>query len=208
MDLHGCSIDRPGTHQVVATELSTGATATSTSVDITTGPAATVVFAEAPTDLTAGQPFGLSVAMHDAGGNIADVTGHVIGLVMTSVAGRTGGRLACTGGNEGATAAGVGSFDGCTISRPGTYRLTAYTDTGVAVSAPIAVTLGAPAEVAFISAPAMTIDGGLLATPQVRLRDDAGNEVDAEVTLSASGGSLTGCATSVTSRHGIAAFPG
>lgn len=116
----GCAIDRTGTYTLRAT--SAGLTAVSSSIVVTAGPAAALVFATSPSNATATQPFPTQpvVMIVDAGGNRTTSSAPVT-LALTSPAGAT---LSCASNPRSATS-GLATFSGCAISTAGTYTLTA-----------------------------------------------------------------------------------
>lgn len=205
---HGCDVDRAGSYRLVATETGTGATATSDIFDVTVGDAVVVAITAAPSAAAAGETFAVTVELRDAGGNVATTSGDRVRLTLASGPDSRGTRLTCASGLAVETQSGEATFSGCSVPNPGTYRLTAAADVGVAVSDTFPVSTGPPASLTFVSAPIAASNGGLLATPIVLVHDAGGNTVDTQVALSATGGSLIGCSLTTLAVHGLAAFPG
>ena len=206
----GCSIDRPGTYRLLATEPDTGLTATSNEFTITVGNAVGVAITQSPTThMFAGDSFPVTVELQDAGGNVDTAFGDEVRLALAPT-GEFAAGLTCDGGTSATAASGVARFTACAVDGEGEQRLVAVAGPGVAMSGPFVVLRGPPASVAFLSAPTAAINGGLLATPRVLVRDAGGNIVpDTFVDLSVDGGSLDGCDPSArTVVEGTAAFPG
>jgi hypothetical protein len=151
----GCTIDKAGTGYKLTATVTSLTAATSTTFDISQGPAAKLGFTTDPTDGPGGIDFPSQpvVAIQDAGGAaVATATGTVT-LAITTGTGTSGAVLSCTGGLAQAAVDGVATFSGCTIDRAGTgYTLTASAGSLTAavskafnVSAPVALMALSPA---------------------------------------------------------------
>jgi hypothetical protein len=134
----GCSIDRlspaGNPYQLVASTI-TGLTAVnSATFPVTVGPAARLAFTVQPVHATMGQPFPVApaVSIQDAGGNVittgADSTRSVTLAIGVNPA---AGILTCPGGLTRSAVAGVATFTGCSIDRPGTGYTLVATSTGL-----------------------------------------------------------------------------
>jgi hypothetical protein len=144
----GCKIDKSGNgYTLIATDGSL-TSATSSTFNITVGPAAQLVFTQQPSNSTPGTAFATQpvVTIEDAGGNTVSDTGTVALAIGINPG---GGTLTCTNNTVNAVA-GVATFASCRINNAGTgYTLTA-SRAGLtqAVSSPFsiaaAVTYGAP----------------------------------------------------------------
>ncbi len=207
----GCRVDKPGTYTLTAT--STGLTsAVSASFTITAVPSK-LVFTTSPSSSTGGTAFATQpvVAVQDINGNPTTGT-NTVTLSITTAAGAT---LTCTSNPRAATA-GVATFAGCRINRPGTYTLTA-TASGLtsAVSASFSVTVGSATKLGFTTNPSNSTGGTAFAgQPVVSVQDAGGNTVTtstATVDLSittAGGATLTCTDDPKTAVAGVAAFAG
>jgi hypothetical protein len=134
----GCSIDRANVTPYTLHAASTGlAAATSTSVTITVGPPAQVVFTVQPSATSAAnvnfaaQP---QVKIEDAGGNTVttDNTSSVT-LDLTRPSSPVGAVLTCNAASTVVVTAGIGNFTGCSVDRASTpnYTLAAHDTTDV-----------------------------------------------------------------------------
>ena len=219
----GCKIDKAGTGYTL-TASSAGLTgATSTTFNITVGPAAQLAFSAYPasptvTTLTP-QP---AVTVQDAGGNTV-TSDNATSITLAIGTNPAAGTLACTGGLSKTVTAGVASFAGCTINNPGTgYTLTADDGAGglaLITGAAFNVVAGPATKLAFTTQPGGGIEDTPWATqPVVTVQDQFGNTVTTDsstvVTLAITspvvgGGSLSctgGLSKTVTA--GVASFTG
>jgi hypothetical protein len=128
----GCSIDRAGTgYRLHAASPNVPALtpADSSAFNVTIGPASQLMFVLGPpTVATAGVPFpnAIQVAVTDEGGNL--VVGQQAVVRLSLGANPGGASLSCANGLDVATVSGVATFNGCSVSAPGTgYRLSART---------------------------------------------------------------------------------
>jgi hypothetical protein len=123
----GCTIDKAGNgYTLIATDGSL-TSATSSSFNITVGPAAKLAFTQQPAGAKTGIAFVTQpkVAIQDAGGNTVTTNSSSVTLAITSGAGTSGAGLNCTT-NPLAATSGVVSFSGCAIDTTGPgYTLTA-----------------------------------------------------------------------------------
>ncbi len=190
----GCTVDRAGDYTLVATAVGTDVEVESAPFIIAAGAVDRAVFSVSPSDAIANAPFGTQpvVRFLDAGGNVVEDSAGDVRLALAGDS--TGGALSCDA-NPVEAESGVATFEGCQISAPGSYRLTAVTAAGVAVSAPFNVGSGDPVGLAFESVATTYYSGSVLsAQPRVVVVDSAGNHLttspDADVALTAEGGSL------------------
>jgi signal peptidase I len=209
----GCSINKPGTYTLTATSGVLTA-AISTSLTVTTGPAAKLAFTTNPSGSTGGVPFAAQpvVAVQDAGGNTVATSTAPVTLGITTPAGAT---LTCTANPKNAVS-GVAVFSGCSINKTGTYTLTATSGgLATAVSTSLAITTGPAVTLAFTSTPTNAAPNTVFATqPVVAVQDAGGNTVatsTAPVMLSLTppmGATLTCTANPKNAVFGVAAFAG
>jgi hypothetical protein len=209
----GCRIDNPGTYTLSAASPGL-TTAVSASFIISVGSTTKLAFTTSPSVSTGGIAFGTQpvVAVQDAGGHTVTTSTVPVTLVISTPAGAT---LTCAANPVNAIA-GVATFAGCGIDRPGTYTLTAAS-LGLtnAVSSSFTITVGPATKLAFTAAPSNTTAAIVFGTqPVVVVQDAGGNTVTAStasVTLSITtpaGATLT-CTTNPTSAVlGLATFAG
>ncbi|MCU1459824.1 MAG: hypothetical protein JWL73_3916 [Actinomycetia bacterium] len=176
----GCNVNLAGTYTLTATDGSL-ASAVSSSFTVTAGTATHLAFTAQPSASTGGAAFATqpSVAVKDAAGNTVTTDVTAVTLDITTPAGAT---LSCTADPKTA-AAGVATFAGCKVDRPGTYTLTA-TDGSLAsaVSSSFTITVGAPAQLAFTTQPSGATGGvAFTGQPAVTVRDAGGNTVSGDV---------------------------
>jgi trimeric autotransporter adhesin len=125
----GCNINKIGTGYTLTATSSGLTSATSSTFNITLGPAAQLAFTVQPsastvaTDVFAQQP---TVTVQDAGGNTVTTSSASITLAITSGTGATGAALTCTANPKNASS-GVDAFAGCKIDTGSNslYTLTA-----------------------------------------------------------------------------------
>jgi hypothetical protein len=121
----GCKIDKAGTGYTLTATDGTLTSATSSSFNVTVGPAAKLAFVQQPAGAFTGAAFTTQpqVAVQDAGGNVVTTDTSSVTLAIGTNPG--GGTLTCTA-NPQAASSGVASFAGCKIDKAGTgYTLTA-----------------------------------------------------------------------------------
>jgi hypothetical protein len=211
----GCNINFVGTYTLTATD---GAltTAVSSSLTITVGPAAKLVFTTPPSaTATGGSAFATQpvVAVQDAAGNT--VTGNTSDVLLT-ITTPAGAILTCTA-NPKTAVAGVSTFAACRIDKIGTYTLTASDGAlTTAVSPDIVVSVGVAAKLAVTTQPGASTGGVDFPTqPVVTVQDAGGNTVTtntSSVTLSITGspgGAVLSCTSNPQSAvAGVATFAG
>jgi hypothetical protein len=210
------SIDKTGTGYKLTASSSGLTSATSSTFDVTAGPAVKLGFTQQPGGGTGGvvwttQP---KVAIQDALGNTVTTSTASVTLAITSGTGTSGAVLTCTT-NPKAAVSGVTTFTGCKLDKPGTgYTLTA-TATGLtsAVSNAFDVALGPAAKVVYTQQPTAVVAGSLISPAVVATVQDAGGNTvtssSATVTIAIGtnpgGGTLSGTA-SVAASAGVATF--
>ena len=223
----GCKITGTvgaGTYTLSATR--TGlATANSSNVTITAGPAAKLVFTTQPGGGPDGAAFATQpvVTIEDTSGNTVTTSNAQVTLGINSQP-ATGATLTCTN-NAVAANAGVASFANCkVVGKIGSYTLSA-TMTGpiTATSSPFGITVGAASQLVFTTQPVGGVtEGTNFATqPVVTVEDSGSNPVTTDngtVAVSigtyagGNGGNTQGTlgctATTVNANAGVATFAG
>ena len=133
----GCAIDKVGSYKLVAT-LGSLTVTSSTTITVSAGAAAKLVYTSLASDTYAGGVFFTqpAVTIEDAAGNTVTTNSSSVTLAITPTTG--GAALSCTA-NPKAAASGVATFAGCAINVARTYTLTA-TD-GALTSATDSVTI-------------------------------------------------------------------
>src|SRR3954447_2121850 len=213
----GCMIDKIGTGYTLKATDGSLTLATSTTFNVTVGPAAKLGFTQQVAGAKAGIAFTTQpkVAVQDAGGNTVTTDTSNVTLAIGTNPGE--GTLTCTT-NPLAAVAGVASFAGCKVDKAGTgYTLTA-TDGSLttATSNAFNVTVGPAAKLAFTQQPTGATGGTALTTqPKVAVLDAGGNQVTTDtsnVTLAIGtnpgGGTLTCTTNPVAASAGAASFSG
>jgi hypothetical protein len=208
------SINNAGTYTLIANG---GALlpATSSSISVgsaTTGGASKLVFTMQPASTTAGAPMNVTVQVQDASGNLVTSATNPITVALFTNPGS-----ATIGGTKTvAASAGVANFS-LSVNRPGSGYSLAATATGlsVGVSNAFDITVGAAAQVAFLSGPTNTQSGSPIPTMTVAVEDSQGNQVATSgvvialtLTDNTTGGTLTGTAMQATNASGVATFSG
>jgi trimeric autotransporter adhesin len=210
----GCAINSAGSGYTLTATDGTLVAATSTSFSIGVGPAAKLAFttqpvssagAQAGTDATAftQQPV---VTVEDAGGNTVTSNSSSVTLAITSGTGTAGASLSCTT-NPLAASAGVATFSGCGINKPGSGYTLKATDGALtsATSVNFSIGSGPAAKLVFTQSPvnsagAQAGTGGIAWSqqPVVTVEDAAGYTVTSDsssVTLAITSGTGTSGAT-------------
>ena len=175
------SINKVGTGYTLSATPAAGAppaAATSNAFNITPGPAAKLAFTVQPPNGAAGTALtpAIQVTAQDAQGNTTPAfTGNV-----TIAIGANPGAATLAGGGPVAAVAGVASFGGLTLNKPGTgYTLTASA-TGLtgATSTTFNIAIGPLAQLVFSTQPSSAAAGATI-SPAVQItgRDAAGNTV-------------------------------
>ncbi|HEX8692646.1 MAG TPA: Ig-like domain-containing protein, partial [Longimicrobium sp.] len=206
-------IDKVGSGYTLTAAASGLTGATSSAFDVTAGAAAKLVFAQQPTNTTAGAAIApaVTVEVQDALGNV--VSGATNSITLAIGTNPSGGTLSGT-----ATVAavnGVATFSDLSIDKTGTGYTLAASSSGLtgATSSAFDVAPGAATKLAFTVQPSNTSAGASI-TPavQVTVQDAAGNTVtgaSSSITLAIgtnpSGGTLSGTAT-VAAVNGVATF--
>ena len=149
----GCAIDKasptsPANPFVLVASASGLTSAESAALAVTAGPATKVIFTVQPSNGTAALalPTQPVVAITDAGGNVVTTGANSTRTVTLALGANTGGGvLTCTGGLTKAAVAGLATFAGCSISKPGVGYTLVASSTGLtsATSTPFNVTAGA-----------------------------------------------------------------
>jgi len=217
----GCKVDKAGTGYTLTANDNSLAAATSTTFDVTVGPAAQVAFTQQPTSSTGGITFGTQpkVTVQDAGGNTVTTDSSSVTLSITGGTGTGGAALTCTT-NPLAATSGVAAFGGCKIDKAGTnYKLHAIDGSLTAAdSNAFNISVGPAAQVAFTQQPTSSTGGIAFGTqPTVTVEDAGGNTVTGDssnVTLSittstgTAGAALTCTTNPLAASAGVASFAG
>jgi hypothetical protein len=201
----GCSINTIGDYTLRAAASTAGVSPITTTLTVTLGPVAQLVFTTPPAGAVGGIAFTTQpvVAIEDAGANIV-TTDNTSAITLGVATGPNGGTLSTCA--PATTTAGMATFSGCTLDTAGSYIISA-TDTPdqviAAPAAPLTVAVGTPAQLVFNPEPAGATAGSAFTTqPTVTIEDKVGNvettdtsAVSLAVTPGTGAGSLTGCAT-------------
>ncbi len=206
----GLSLTRAGSSYSLEASGSGISSADSATFDVTpAAPALLAITGDPPASTTAGEPFGLSVSVEDAFGNVA--TGFDGNISIALSGGPSGATLG--GGTTVAAANGVADFADLILPRDGTgYSLQATSpQLAGARTARFAVVPATPARLVVTSQPPSSITAGSPFGLAVAVEDAYGNVVTGDsgvlnVTL-AGGASLAG-ATTVHLEHGLGTFSG
>ena len=219
----GCQITgtaAAGTYTLTATDGGLTA-ATSASFVINPGVPTQLVFTTQPSGGTGGVAWSTqpAVSVEDVNSNVVTSDTSSVALAITSGTGDPSATLTCAA-NPQAAVAGVATFSGCKIDKPGNgYTLTA-TDGSLtsAVSAAFNVTVGSASQVVFTTQPVGGVTEGtsLPTQPVVSVEDAGGNVVTTDsssVTLSKNSGPAGGtlsCSSGLTAAasSGVATFSG
>ncbi|MFN8630500.1 MAG: hypothetical protein U0838_09340 [Chloroflexota bacterium] len=178
----GCKVDLAGSgYQLTATATGLGGVTTNT-FTITVGAAAQLVFVTQPGGGTGGTAWATQPSLNvlDAGGNLVTSSSLSVTLSITTGSGTSGAVLACTPGLSASAASGIVTFAGCRIDKAGAGYTLKATGAGVsaATSSTLAITVGAPAKLAFGTQPGGGTAGAAWATqPAVLVQDAGGNTV-------------------------------
>ena len=181
------------------------------SSDINVGPATHLVFTTMPSSTAvAGVPFSVQPVLEVENDSGQPVSTDLSPVVLSLTVNGTGATLAGCSGNE---VAGVITFTGCDISAAGTYTLGA-TDgnlsTDPSTNPTITVSGSTAPYLVFTTQPVGGNSGSTLATQPVVKVYVGANTLDTgysgTVTLTSSGGVLSGCST-ITVTNGVGATP-
>lgn len=218
-DFSGCSVNHPGTYQLVATVTgATGVTATSSEFTVTVGPLAQLVLSGAPTSALGGTDFStaLTVTYEDAGGNTVTTDTEPVTLAIAPGTGAPGADLSCGGSGAPVSASpteGVATFANCQINLAGTnYQLLVTGPEVLAMTAPFNVSVGRAVALTFIDSPdGATVDNVFPIAPEVEAVDAGGNVVTGfseNVSLADSADDLSCATLSAAPAEGVATFDG
>ncbi len=189
-DFSACRIDTAGANYTLTASASGLASGVSQRLTVTAAPASSLAFSAAPAaaGTTGGTAFASQpvVRVIDAFGNTVTTSAATVTLSIAPGAGQPGATLACTGGLAKAATAGIAAFAGCKIDKAGAgYQLVASaTGLAAATTGPIAVGVGAPAQLAFAVLPGASTGGvPFPAQPVVAILDAGGNPTTATLTV-------------------------
>jgi hypothetical protein len=174
---------------------------------VAAGAATKLVFKTQPIASNAGSAFPTQpvVAITDSGGNTVATGASATKTVTLAIGANPGGGvLTCTGGLSRVAVAGVASFAGCTISKPGVGYTLVASSSGLtsATSAPFNVTSGANLTIVS-SAPVITWGSSVSLTMRIDL---LGANRQVQLQGSKNGSTWTGIANIVTNAAGVATF--
>src|SRR5450755_4112047 len=215
----GCQITgKTGSYTLSAT--ATGlSTATSSSFNLTVGPATQLAFSTQPGGGANGATWGTqpAVSVQDSGGNVVSTNNTASVTLATATQPAGGGAFACTT-NPKTAAAGVATFAGCKITgKTGSYTLSASaTGLSTATSNSFNLTAGPASQLAFSTQPGGGANGATWTTqPAVSIEDASGNVTNggSNITLAiasqpGSGASLTCSSNPQGANAGVATFTG
>ncbi|MBM4054748.1 MAG: hypothetical protein FJ264_08775 [Planctomycetes bacterium] len=196
-------------HTATATDAD-NITGTSSSFTTMAGTATKVVFAQQPTNATAGAAINPSVTvqLQDAYGNNVSSSGVSIAMSLSSGTGTLSGTTLQT-----TNSGGLATFNDLSIDLAGSKNLTASGDgLSSAVSNTFTISAGSAVKIVFIQQPSDTTAGNaILPTITVRLQDAYGNNVSSSgvsiaMSLSSGTGILSGTTLKTTSASGLATF--
>ncbi len=178
-----------------------------------TQPAAELGFVQPPTGETAGAPFGISVGIEDANGNI--VTTDQSNVTISIGTGPSGATIVGTTTIRAIN--GIATFNGISLPKAGTYTINAsdssFTSFPLLTSSSFIVGPGAPAGVVFAQQPVNTPGSAVMnPSPVVDVVDANGNIVSTDnstITLSVANGPTGGLPAgdlSAVAVNGVATF--
>ena len=206
------SINKTGVGYTL-TSASTGLTSiTSTTFNVTPGPASKVVYTQQPTSTVAGVTISpsLTVTVQDAGGNTVTSSTATITIAIGTNPG--GGTLSGTVSVN--ATAGVATFNTLSINKTGVGYTLVAASTGLtsATSTAFNITVAAAAQLGFTQQPGGGTGGVAWATqPKIAIQDAFGNTVTtstASVTLAITGGTGTTGAVLTCTTNPLAAVAG
>ena len=203
------SINLAGSKNLTAT--SAGLTsAVSNAFTISAGTATKVVFAQQPTDATAGAAISpaVTVQLQDGSGNNVSTSGVSVTMSLSSGTGALSGTTVQT-----TNASGLATFNNLSINLAGSKNLTA-TSAGLtsAVSNAFTISAGTATKVVFAQQPTDATAGAAISPAvTVQLQDGSGNNVSTSgvsvtMSLSSGTGSLSGTTAQTTNASGLATF--
>jgi hypothetical protein len=211
----GCNLTLAGSYTLKAT--ATGlTTAISTTIVVSVGTEAKLVFTTQPASTTAGTAFTVAVSVEDAGGNVVTTSTDSIALAI----GTNPGSSTLSGTTPVNAVNGVATFSGMSLNKTGTgYTLTA-TDSTTAITAATSsafnITASTATQLIFTTEPSGSANAGtaFATQPTVTVEDASGNTVTtstASITLSltvAGGATLTCTANPKSATAGVDTFAG
>jgi hypothetical protein len=164
------ALDTSGIYTVQANDGSL--TALDTTVTVTPAASRLVLTSVPTTTITAGNPFGLSVALEDAFGNVVSLYS---GSIELTLSGGSGG--AALGGVSTTTASGgEASFSNLSLTVPGTYTIEAIApELSLTTSASVTVAAGAATQLAFTVEPSAQVNEQGVFSVTVTAEDAYGN---------------------------------
>jgi len=183
----GCAIDKAGTYTMSASDGSLAA-ATSTSITVVAGPAASLAFVAGPSFVaTSGTALATQpvVAAQDWAGNLVAADARSVTLSLSDP---SGAALVCDSNTETAVS-GIARFSGCAIDKTGIHTLRATSGSlTAATSTSVTVFPGVPAAVAVVvgSGQSAVVGGEFTSRLVARVTDANANAVpDVSVTFAA-----------------------
>ena len=204
----GLTLNLAGTGYVLTASSGALTNAVSGSITATAGPATNFIFTTGPANIVAGQVMPpVVVTAKDVNGNVATA---FTGTIIVTLGSNPGGGM-LSGSTSAAAVAGVATFSGLSVNRPGVgYTLFAgATGIGGVMSGAFTVAVGPPASCVLVSGNTQTAAVNTTLAPiVVAVADAAGNPVpNAGVTAAviAGGGSLASTTVS-TNAQGQASF--
>jgi hypothetical protein len=232
----GCTQTSTGSYTLTATSSPVYTPVTGPTFNVSSGTANKLAFcwgtaigcpSTPPATITGGVPFSTqpTIRVQDAAGNTV-VTDNTTVVALSIAAGTPTsggpGTLTCTGGNSMTVTAGVATFSGCSIDKPGVgYKLNANSSPVLtpAQSNAFNVVAGPATKLTFIAQPPATASSGtpFPSSVQVAITDAGGNVITSGITATIAlsigtnpgGGSLS-CTggNSATTVNGVATFNG
>jgi len=175
----GCAIDKAGSGYRLAATWSQGGTGISAPFDVRTGAPARLGFVTQPAGAVDGLAFLTQpvVEVQDAAGQRITTSSAAVTLSIAQGTGTGGALVTCTGGNTVTAVAGVATFSGCGIDRPGVGFALSASSPGLASGASAAFDVASPipARLGFIVQPARgTPTSALAVQPAVAVQDANG----------------------------------
>jgi hypothetical protein len=174
-------------------------------------PPTQLVITTSPSGSTGGVAFVTQpvVAVEDRTGIVVASDTSAVTLTLQSAVGAT---LTCAA-NPRSAVAGIATFNGCAVDKPGTYTLIASDGAlTTATTAAFTITVGPAAKLAFTASPTDSfVNGVFVAQPVVTIQDAGGNTITsstASVTLAVTGGTLACTANPKAAVAGVATFAG
>lgn len=208
----GCSIDKVGTYTLTATSPGL-ASAVSSTVEISVGPSASLVFTTTPLNTPRNTAFTRQpvVTVTDAGGNTVTTSTASVRLTLS---GSGGGSLTNCSANPKSAVAGVAGFTSCRVSQVGLYTLTASSGTLTSATSASFSIFNSASKLVFLTSPSNSVSGAAFASqPVVAIEDSSGNITSgtSSITLAITtpnGATLTCTANPLAAVNGTATFAG